>query len=103
MMPAPVTDAAVLLVRALRISARTAGAAMIVCATDERSWASATFAGVRHRIDLQVEPDVATDDWLAALPEAALPLRCHLVADLTLDRHPGRVRLEVLTIENDDA
>jgi hypothetical protein len=103
MMPAPVTDAAVLLVRALRISARAAGAAMIVCATDERSWASATFAGVRHHIDLQVEPDAATDDWLARLPEIDLPLRGHLVADLTLDRHPGQVRLEVLTIENDGA
>ena len=103
MMPAPVTDAAVLLVRALRISARAAGAAMVVCATEERPWASATFAGIRHRIDLQVEPDVATDDWLAGLSEADLPLRGHLVADLTLDRHPGQVRLGVLTIENDDA
>ena len=103
MMPAPVTDAAVLLVRALRISARAAGAAMIVCATDERSWASATFVGIRHRIDMQVDHDAATDDWLAGLSEADLPLRGHLVADLTLDQHPGQVRLEVLTIENDGA
>ena len=103
MMPAPVTNAAVLLVRALRISARAAGAAMIVCATDERSWASATFAGVRHRIDLQVDQDATTDDWLARLPEADLPLRGHLVAELTVEQHADQVRLEVLTIENDDA
>lgn len=103
MMPARVTDAAVLLVRALRIAARSAGATIAVRATDEGSWASATFAGIRHRIDLEIEPDAATEDWLAALPEAELHLRGHLVADLTVERQADQVRLEVLTIETDGA
>ena len=103
MMPAPVTDAAVLLMRALRIDARSAGATMIVRATDERCWASATFAGIRHRIDLAVEPGPAADAWLGALAEADLPMRGHVVADLIVDRHAAGVRLEILTIEHDPA
>ena len=102
MMPAPVADAAVLLVRALRISARDSGATIAIAASDERSWASVTFAGIRHRIDLDVEPDATTAEWLASLAEADLHLRGHLVADLVVVREADRIRLEVLTIENDD-
>ena len=101
MMPAPVTDAAVLLVRALGIAARAAGATIVVRATDERCWASATFAGIRHRIDLEVGSDAATGDWLAALPDAELMLRGHLVADLAVERLGAQVRLDILTIEKD--
>ena len=101
MMPAPVGDAAVLLVRALRIAARAAGATIVVRATDERCWASATFAGTRHRIDLQVDADVSTGDWLAALSDAEWILRGHLVADLVVERRDDQVRLDILTIETD--
>jgi hypothetical protein len=102
MMPAAVTDAAVLLLRALRVAARAAGATVTIRATDERCWASATFAGIRHRIDLAIEADVATLDWLAGLSEADLPMRGHLVADLVVERDGHQARIEALTIEHDD-
>lgn len=98
MMPAPIDDPTVLLVRALRNGARAAGATVFVIATDETAWASATFVGVRHRVDLVAEPGAALDAWLAALPDADLNLRGHIVADLAITRDGDGVTLHVLTV-----
>ena len=101
MMPVLVDDPTILLARALRISARAAGATIFVVATAETSWASATIVGVRHRIDLAVEPGAALDRWLAGLPDADLRLRGHLVADLAVTRHDDTVTLDILSIVSD--
>lgn len=46
-------------------------------------WASATFAGARHRLTLNVEGDAGS--WIAGLSEADLPIRRQLVADLVVE------------------
>ena len=101
MMPAAIADPTILLARALRLSAQAAGVTMFVVGSAERDWASATFAGVRHRLDLAVEPGARLDAWLKALPNADLRLRGHLVADLTVDRRDGTIVLDVLTLRAD--
>lgn len=96
-------DAATLLERRLRISAEAAGATIAVAASDWTQWASATFNGARHRLTIVGEGAPFTT-WVVALPEAELPLRGHLVADLVVatrqETADGIVfGLEVLTVE----
>lgn len=66
-------------------------------------WASATFVGARHRLALVVTGS-GVPAWVAALDEADLPLRGHLVADLivtTLSQcgEQAALGIEVLTVE----
>lgn len=98
MMIAPVTDPTILLVRALRVSARAEGATAFTIASDEQPWASATFTGTRHQLDLVVDHDAAGEQWLAALPGLDLKLRGFFVADLRVERRADTVQLEALTI-----
>lgn len=94
-------DATTLLERRLRIAAEAAGVAIAITASDTTPWASATFNGARHRLTLAGE-GAAFARWVAGLPEADLPLRGHLVADLVVRRavaEDGAVVLEVLTVE----
>lgn len=98
MMLAPVIDPTVLLVRALRISARAAGAVAFVVASEECPWASATFTGTRHRLDLAVEPGRAGDAWIDGLASLDLRMRGFFVADLEVERRAASVRLDVLTV-----
>lgn len=75
----------------------------------EREWASATFAGARHAIDLRLP--VAAMDRLAALSDHEFTLAGEIVADCSVaigqrerdpdggDRLP--VRVELLTINAD--
>lgn len=98
-------DAATLLERALGASARAAAVAVAVTGARARAWASATFAGARHEVMLAGERSTAADAWLAALPEADLPLRGHLVADLSVMRVARSgdgftAAIEVLTVED---
>lgn len=79
-------DAAVLLGRALRGLATAAGCPVRIAANEGRDWSSATFAGMRHRVVLAAPPSAALDRWLATLPEADVPLRGHVVSDLTVER-----------------
>ena len=65
--------------------------------------ASATFNGARHRLTIASD-DAGFDAWLAGLPEADLPLRGHLVADLAvadpaLPAEGRTATIEVLTVE----
>jgi hypothetical protein len=72
-----------------------------------RSWASATFTGVRHELAFAIEGEdsgAAADAFLAGLADAEFGLRGHFVADIALvsqSREGRRVRieLEALTIE----
>lgn len=92
-------DAATLLERRLRIAAETAGVAVGVGEAEWTRWASATFVGARHRVTIAGSGD-AFQAWVAALPEADLPLRGHLVADVAIvARQADGVMLEVLTVE----
>ncbi|MEH3041477.1 MAG: hypothetical protein PGN21_15615 [Sphingomonas paucimobilis] len=92
-------DVATLLERRLRITAEAAGVAIAIVASDATPWASATFNGARHRLTLE-SGDAGFAAWLAALPEAELPLRGHLVADLIVTAADDRVAtIEVLSVE----
>jgi hypothetical protein len=97
-------DAATLLTRALTTSAATAGCPVEIADSDWTRWASATFTGARHLLALRGEASSALDAWLAALPEADIALRGHLVADVVIGnvRHVSgtvTISLEVLTVE----
>ncbi|TPG46970.1 hypothetical protein [Sphingomonas glacialis] len=97
-------DSATLLQRALERSADAAGCAAVVCVLETTRWASATFVGARHRIALTLRDDPPSMIWLAALGEAELAMRGHLVADiatLSVTRRDGEaiVALETLTVE----
>lgn len=95
-------DAATLLLRAFRLSAASHGVTIERAAIADRPWASATFEGVRHTVRLDLDGERARS-WLALLPEAELPMRGHIVADLAIDRVADRAGgasadLAVLTI-----
>lgn len=97
-------DAATLLGRALTRSAAAAECAVTLVSADWSRWASATFTGARHSVSLSAPPSPALIAWIAALPEAELVLRGHLVADLSIvaARHAGAdimIELEILTVE----
>lgn len=95
-------DADALLCRALERSADAAGVELTIQHSAATRWASATFAGARHEITCAMIATNAADRWLGDLPEADLPLRGHLVADLKVVAvtREGAVtaRLEVLTV-----
>lgn len=78
---------------------------MVVTSAGATRWASATFTGARHRIELAGSSDTASLHWLSALPEAELCVRRHLVADLIVERHTHAgnhftATIEVLTVED---
>jgi hypothetical protein len=97
-------DAHTLLERALLASAERHGCPLAVTASDMTRWASATFAGARHRLSLGATASAGLDQWIAALPEAELGLRGHLLADAVVAqvRRAGdsvTIEAEFLTIE----
>ena len=97
-------DAATLLERALLESARAAGCALTLRASEMKRWASATFTGARHLLTLSGHATPTLDAWLAALPETEFALRHHLVADMVVQsvtREGADVTIawEVLTVE----
>lgn len=98
-------DAATLLARALDRSAQGAGLNLTIRHADWRRWASATFTGARHELTVELPDGDAAERWLAALPEAELPIRGHLVADAVILRTHGEgetrvAALEILTVED---
>ena len=89
-------DPARLLLRALRLSATAAGVDVALEHEAETPWASATFVGAQHRVQVTGE---AIDAWLDLLPEADLPVRGHLVASCeTVRRHDGAM-LTILLLD----
>lgn len=79
----------------------------------EREWASATFSGARHSLDLRIPlaaPDSGAPSVLAALPDHEFDLVGEIVADcvVSLGRRETGVegcwllcRIELLTIAED--
>ncbi|MGY2732689.1 hypothetical protein [Sphingomonas sp. UYP23] len=97
-------DSAILLQRALERSADAAGCAAVARVLETTRWASATFVGARHQIALTLRDDPVSLHWLAALGDAELTMRGHLVADIVTRSTPRRngeavVALEALTVE----
>ncbi len=97
------TDPAMLLMRALDADAQRAGCAVTLTRAESTRWSSATFVGERHALTLEAPDSPEFDSWLGALPEAELPVRSQLVADLAVKqvtREAGlaRVAIEALTV-----
>ncbi|PCD02694.1 hypothetical protein COC42_15025 [Sphingomonas spermidinifaciens] len=97
-------DAGALVERALNLSAAAAGVPMRIVEASATRWASATFAGARHVLDLEVGGDRASRAWLGALGEAELPMRGQLMADCTVvatrvGERSVCARVEALTVE----
>ncbi|WP_343518760.1 hypothetical protein [Sphingomonas sp.] len=98
-------DAGTQLERALLRDAAAEGIMLTTLATDGTQWASVTFTGTRHRITIAAIGSPLLDRWLAALPDAEIQLRGHLVADLVVagERRGGErveIELEALTVED---
>ena len=87
------------LARALIADAGTNGLGITIQDERERPWASATFAGTRHRLRVTIADTAARAAWLAALPEAEFTLPADIVIDITV-REAGTdgVVLEALTV-----
>lgn len=97
-------DAAALLAQALTESARRSAVALDVRESRATRWASATFAGMRHAMTLAMPRSLDADTWLGEIEEVDLPLRGHLVADVTLvalrrDADGIVAEIEALTVE----
>ena len=80
-------------------------------AHSEKSWASVTFAGTRHRLDLAfagTDAVEAAENFIAFLPEHEFAIRGQLVADAAVtgvDHRIGpdarmEVRIELLLLED---
>lgn len=98
-------DAATLLERRLLLAAQAGGLAVTLAEVQSVPWASATFNGARHQLLLEAPACPALDAWLTALPDAELPLRGHLVADLVVAAMAVadgvlRATIEALTVED---
>eukprot|EP01037_Dinobryon_pediforme_P026818 gene26818-29467_t len=96
-------DAATLLKRALERHADAAGCDVALEMLEMTRWASATFAGARHRISLTLRDDPLGERWLNGLGDADLPISGQLVADLAtvaVTRRDGMLvaALEALTV-----
>ena len=104
-------DATTVLLRAVRERFGTF-TGLTVDRIASRSWASATFTGSRHDLDLRLEGEGAeakADAFLEQLDEAEFQLRGHILADIKLiaqRRHRGlagmvvMLSLEALTVED---
>ena len=89
-----------------------AGGHALFLAHSEKSWASVTFAGTRHRLDLEFqghEAVAAAENFIAYLPEHEFAIQRQLVADaavVAVDHRIGRdarmeVRVELLLLDED--
>ncbi|MAW98144.1 MAG: hypothetical protein CMN72_00555 [Sphingomonas sp.] len=91
-------DAATLVERALARSAAETQCDPVVTAAEWESWASVTFTGARHRIELSLSDGEATRVWLAGLAEREFALPGHLVADLEVAKVSARANRRIATI-----
>lgn len=79
--------------RALTAHAARAGCTVALRVLTVEPWASATFAGSVVTLALTAPQGPALSDWLAALPEAEIPLGRHLVADIAVEADGTILRL----------
>ncbi len=94
-------DAQTLLLRALRTCGEMPPVRLAHC----EAWASATFSGARHRLELEPVAASRADGFATQLVEADYKLPGHLVADITIAARtvsPEGVALtvEALTVED---
>ena len=89
-----------------------AGGHALIEAHSEKSWASVTFAGTRHRIDLAfagADAIEAAEHFIAFLPEHEFAIPKQLVADaavIAVDHRLGsdprmEVRIELLLLDEE--
>ena len=62
----------------------------------ETPWSSATFVGAQHRV---VVAGSGLGVWLAALPDAELPMNGLFVASCEVERREGGAVLTLLVLE----
>lgn len=97
-------DAGALVERALNASALAAGVPLTIEEASAVRWASATFAGARHILEVAMQDAEPARRWLGTLGDAEMPMRGHLLADCAVvatRHHAGRLtaRVEALTVE----
>jgi len=92
-------DAGTLLVRGLEADSHRANCPVRAIESTWTRWASATFNGARHELTLEAADSSALDAWLDALPEANLPLRGHLVADIVVIKRSRAEGIATMTVE----
>lgn len=91
------SDPARRLLRALARAAAAAGCAPVLRHDGTDPWASVTFTGARHRV---TATGTGLAAWLAALPEAELPLPAgHLVAGCAVTPTASGAVLELLVLD----
>jgi hypothetical protein len=95
--------------RAVRAGFAALGAGVVFDSLTSRSWASITFTGERHRLNLCVPGPgaaAAAEAFLDGLAEREFTLRGHILADIAAAQveheADGQVRLtlEALTVED---
>ncbi|WP_229726534.1 hypothetical protein [Sphingomonas alpina] len=97
-------DPSTLLSRAIERESQSAGCPAMISTATWTPWASATFSGARHLVNLRASASPALDDWLAALPEADIDVRGHLLASVAVNsvrrsENEVTIELEALTVE----
>lgn len=95
-------DAQTLLLRALRSGEEPAPPLRLA---HSEAWASATFAGARHRLEFAAADPVRADAFAAAIGQREFALPGHLVADIAVAARtttPAGIALtiEALTVED---
>ncbi|WP_197277055.1 hypothetical protein [Sphingomonas profundi] len=70
------------------------------------AWASATFAGARHRFEFDTVAPARADAFAAALGDREFALPGHLVADIAVTGRTANaagvaLTIEALTVENE--
>lgn len=98
----PRTDPVVVAWAALFRSAAAAGCAIRLVEGDAAPWWSATFAGGAVWLTIALDPGGDADRWLAALPDAELPIAGRFVADCLVEPGaPGTATVSLLILDAD--
>ena len=93
------------LLRALTRSALAHGCEIEATLAATRDWGSATFVGSRYDVAVDMPAGAAAEGWIAALPEAELPMPRQFARDVRViarEEAGDRIRLmvEVLVLED---
>ena len=103
-----IQDGHILALRAVRATLGEATVPMIVEAIETTDWASATFVGARHRLDIRLEGGEdtvahAVERLVRDLPEADVATNHHFLADAAVTGFDlalgGAATCAVVTIE----
>ena len=87
------TDRGERLARTLIAHAARAGCVVQLAVASVEPWCSATFSGSVIVLTLKAPPGAALSNWLAALPEAEIPLGRDLIADIAMDWEARQLRV----------